>query len=57
MPGEYTEFDRWSRYVFFLNVTLHVSKQYAAHSEAMHFGGEGGGGCLGHSTQIFYFKW
>ena len=36
MPGEYTEFDKGSRF-FFRNVNLHASKQYAAHSEAMPF--------------------
>ena len=38
MPGvhnAYTEFDRGSR--LFLSVNLHVSKQYAAHTEAMPF--------------------
>ena len=30
----YTEFDRRSRF-FFRNITLHVSKQYAAHSHMM----------------------
>ena len=31
LPGEYTEFDRGSRF-FFSNGNLHVSKQYPAHS-------------------------